>query len=323
MKRRTFTAAAPVALLGLPASRARAAERVIGWISPESRENTAPFFNALQGGLQANTTPGGDTVRVIERYVAGGPEALAQQAIELQQQGVSLIVAQGGATIAVARAKLSVPVVFAFSGDPVVAGIAQSLARPGGNATGVSFMSLELNPKRIDLLRRALPDCRKVALLSNARHAGEENDIAASQRAVEALGIELSVYRSQAPAETPSAVTQALDGGTQAMLILPSSPMVQQASAIAGQCLARKVPVVSGWASIARAGALLTYGPNQQEMYKRVSWYVMRVLGGAAPASLPIEQPTNFELVINRKTADTLGLVLPPSLLAQADEVIE
>jgi len=322
MRRRTFTAAAPVALLGLPASRAHAADRVIGWISPESRETTVPFFKAFQAGLQSNTRPG-DTVRVIERYAVGGSETTAQQIAELQKEGVSLIVAQGAATLAVVRAKPAVPVVFAYSGDPVVAGIAQSFARPGGDATGVSFMSLELNPKRIDFLRIAVPECRKVALLSNARHAGEENDIAASQRAVERAGMELTVWRSQSPGETPSVVTQALDAGAQALVVLPSSPMVQQARAIVNQCLPRKVPVVSGWASIARAGALLTYGPNLDETYKRVGWFVMRVLGGAPPGTLPIEQPTTFELVINRKTADRLGLALPPSLLAQADEVIE
>ncbi len=315
-----------VALLGsgmIASPPARAAGGTIGWISPESRETTAPFFAAFEAGLKANAPAGGDAVRVIERYVVGSPEAIAQAVAELQKEGVALIVAQGAATLAVVRARPTVPVVFAFSGDPVVAGIAQSLARPGGDATGVSFMSLELNPKRIDLLRTALPDVRKVALLSNARHAGEENDIAASQRAVERVGIELAVWRSQGPAETPSVVAQALDGGAQALVMLPSSPMVQQAPVIVAQCLARKVPVVSGWAAIARSGALMTYGPNLQETYKRVGWYVMRVLGGAAPGSLPIEQPTLFELVVNRKTANALGLVLPPSLLAQADEVIE
>jgi putative ABC transport system substrate-binding protein len=321
MKRRELIAIVGGAAIASP--RAHAAERVIGWISPEARETIAPFFDAFKAGLQANTTPGGDTVRVIERNVVGGPEAVVQQVADLQQQGASLIVAQGGATLAVVRAKPSVPVVFAYSGDPVVAGIAQSFARPGGNATGMSFMSLELNPKRIDLVRTALPACRKVGLLSNARHAGEENDIAATQQACGPAGIELSVWRSQAPNETPSVVGQALDSGIEALLVLPSSPMVQQASAIAGQCLARKVPVVSGWASIARGGALLTYGPKLGETYRRVGWYVMRVLGGAAPASLPIEQPTTFELVINKKTADALGLTLPPSLLAQADEVVE
>lgn len=320
MKRRELIAVLGGAAIGT--TRTHAASRVVGWISPEARETSAPFFNAFKAGVQVNA-PSGDTVRVIERYVVGGPDVMAQAVTELQKEGVSLIVAQGAATLLVVRAKPAVPVVFAYSGDPVVAGIVQSFARPGVDATGISFMSLELNPKRIDLLRTAMPECRKAALLSNARHAGEENDIAASQQSAAGAGIELTVWRSPGPAATPAIVSQALDAGAQALVVLPSSPMVQQAAAIVGQCLARKVPVVSGWASIAQAGALLTYGPNLEAAYRRVGWYVMRVLGGAAPASLPVEQPTTFELVINRKTADALGLTLPPSLFAQADEVIE
>jgi putative ABC transport system substrate-binding protein len=319
MKRRELIAIGGAALVS---ARAHAAERVIGWISPESREATAPFFAALQAGLKANMPPGGDTIRVIERYGVSGP-GTAQQVAELQQQGVSLIVVQGAATPPVIQAKPSVPVVFAFSGDPVVGGIVQSLARPGGNATGMSFMSVELNPKRIDFLRTMLPACRKIALLSNARHFGEENEIAACQRTVEGAGIELSVWRSQSPADIQSIVGQALESGAQALVVLPSSSMVQQAAATCAQCLARKVPVVSGWASLARAGALLTYGPNLDAAYRRIGFYVVRVLGGAAPASLPVEQPTVFELILNRKTANALGVTIPPTLLAQADEVIE
>ena len=141
----------------LVSTRAHAAERVIGWISPESRETIVPFFKAFQAGLLANT-PAGDTVRVIERHVTGGPEAMPRAVAELQNEGVGLIVAEGAATLAVVRAKPAVPVVFAYSGDPVVAGIAQSFVRPGGDATGMSFMSLELNPKRIDLVHLALPE---------------------------------------------------------------------------------------------------------------------------------------------------------------------
>jgi putative ABC transport system substrate-binding protein len=321
MKRREL-----IAILGgtaVASTRTLAAERVIGWISPESRETTAPFFAAFQAGLKANMPPGGDMIRVIDRYAVSGSDSVAQQVAELQQQGVSLIVVQGAASVPVVQAKPSVPVVFAFSGDPVVAGIAQSLARPGGNATGMSFMSVELNPKRIDFLRAVLPACRRIALLSNARHFGEENEIAACQRTVEGAGIELSVWRSQNPGDIQSVVAQALDGGAQALVMLPSSSMVQQARATCVQCLARNVPVVSGWASIARAGALLTYGPNLEAAYGRIGFYVMRVLGGAAPASLPIEQPTVFELALNRKTANALGVTFSPSLLAQADEVIE
>ncbi len=308
------------AAITLAARRGFASNQTIGWISPESRETTAPFFEAFKAGMRA--IPGGDQVRIDERYVTGGAEVIAAAAVELQQQGVTLIVAQGVAAVPVARAKLAIPVVFGFSADPVVAGIAQSLARPGGNATGVSFMSVELNPKRIDFLRAALPQCRRVALMSNALHFGEENEIAACQRAVQPFGVELSVHRVRGAGEIPAAVTRALDG-TQALLVLPSASMVQQSPVIAAQCLARNIPLVSGWASIARAGALLTYGPKLHEAYKRVAFYVMRVLSGDPPGSLPIEQPSVFELVINMKTSKALGLTLPATLLAQADDLIE
>lgn len=322
MKRRIVLAAGLAAPF-LGTGRALAAERLIGWISPESAETTAPFFNALKAGLTAALPAGGEPVRILERYNVNTPALAAAQVAELQQLGVRLIVTQGAAAVTAVAGKPTVPLVFGYSGDPVVAGIAQSMSRPGGNATGISFMSIELNPKRIDLLRTALPDCRKMALLSNARHAGEEKEIVACQSAVQPLGIDLTVYRAQNAGDIRTALTQALDSGTQAVVMLPSSGMVQQASSAAADCIARKVPLISGWAAIARAGALMTYGPNLQEAYKRLAFYVVRVLGGAAPATLPIEQPTVLELVINQKTAMALGLTLPPTLLAQADEIIE
>lgn len=322
MNRRRILAAG-LAAPWLGAGHAFAAERVIGWISPESTVATVPFFNALKAGLTAALPPGAEPVRIVERYDVNTPALAAAQVAELQQMGVRLIVAQGAATTTVVAAKPSVPVVFGYSGDPVVAGIAQSLSRPGGNATGISFMSIELNPKRIDFLRTAVPGCRKIALLSNARHAGEEKEIAACQSAVQPLGIELTPYRARNAGEIRAALTQALDSGTQAVVMLPSSSMVQLAPTAAADCIARKVPLVSGWAVIARAGGLFTYGPNLQEAYKRLALYVVRVLGGAPPATLPIEQPTVLELVINQKTATALGLTLPPALLAQADEIVE
>ena len=323
MKRRNLIAAAVAAPLVAATRRANAAERLVGWISPESRETTAPFFKALQDGLAANLPRGAEPIRLIERYDAVGAEPVAAQVAELERLGVRLIVSQGAATVPVVNAKRSVPVVFGYSGDPVVAGIAPSLARPGGSATGMSFMSLELTPKRIDLVRAARPDCRKVALLSNARHPGEEREIAACQAAVERLGIELSVHRVSGATELRPVLAQALDGGAQAVVMLTSSFMVLHAPVVADACRARKVPLISGWASIARSGALLTYGPNLEACYKRVAFYVVRVLAGAAPDSLPIEQPSVLELAINTGTAAALGLALPPYLLAQADEVIE
>lgn len=300
-----------------------AAERSIGWISPQSPETTAPFFNAFKAGLSAALPSGAEMVRIIERHGAADAAAYAAQVADLQKAGVRLMVTQGVATLPVIAAKPSVPIVFGYSGDPVVAGIAQSMSRPGGNATGVSFMSIELNAKRIDLVRTALPDCRKVALLSNSRHAGEENEIKACQEAVGPLGIDLTPYRIRSVSELRPVVGNALDAGAQAVIMLPSSFMVQHAPVVAAQCIASKVPLISGWASMARDGALLTYGPNLQEAYKRVAVYAVRVLGGAAPATLPIEQPTVLELAINMKTAAALGLALPPALLARADEIIE
>ncbi len=316
-------AAASAAPFGLSVRPAAAAERLIGWISPESADATRPFFDALKAGLTTALPAGAESVRILERYNVTTPALAAAQVAELQQAGVRLIVAQGSASVTVVAAKPSVPVVFGYSGDPVVAGIAQSLSRPGGDATGMSFMSIELSPKRIDLIRTALPDCRKVALLSNARHAGEEKEISACQAAVQPLGIELTVYRARSPGEIRATLTQALDSGTQAIVMLPSSSMVQQASVLAADCIARKVPLISGWADIARAGALMTYGPNLQEAYKRLAHYVIRLLAGAAPSTLPIEQPTILELVINMKTVAALGLTLPPILLVQANETIE
>lgn len=323
MKRRHFLAV-PAGLVGaslLAVRHGKAATRTIGWIAPAPENTIAPFRDAFKSGLRA--VPGGNDVRVLERYATSGPSSIAAAVTELQQQGVNLLVTQGAATHAAWRAKPTVPVVFGYSADPVAAGIAESLARPGGSFTGVTFMSVELMPKRIGLLRSALPDCRKIGLLSNTSHFGEENEIAACQRAVEPFRITASTYRVGGANEVTSAVARALEDGIHALVVLPSSAMVRQTAAIVAQCQARKVSVASGWAAMAHAGALLTYGPNLQEAYKRVARYAMRVLDGAAPSSLPIEQPSVLELVVNMKTASALGLKLPPSLLAQANEIIE
>jgi putative ABC transport system substrate-binding protein len=322
MKRRTLIAASiPASLAVLPAGRARAAESTIGWVSIDTREGTAPFFKAFQVGLLAHR--GGDRVRIVERYVTTGADDMARAVGEIQQLGARLIVTQGPATPPVVRLGPAVPIVFGFSADPILAGMARSLARPGGNATGVTFMTVELNPKRIDLLRIALPACRTIGLLSFTPHFGEENEIAACQQALERSGVQLRVYRAKASGEFLPAVGRALDEGVQALVLLPSTSMVRQTPAISAQCMGRKVPVVGGWASMAHAGALLTYGPNLAEAYKLVAAQAMRVLGGAPAGMLPIQQPTVLELVVNTKVAQTLGITLPPTLLAQADEIIE
>jgi putative ABC transport system substrate-binding protein len=313
-----------VVLAGLAATplAARASTRPIGWISIEPAGSIAEFLGALRAGLGGAFPPGVEPPQVLDRS-ASDPVSVAAAVKELQDQGVSLIVSQGGASPLVLRAKAAVPVVFAFSGDPVVAGMIDSLARPGGNATGMTFLSIELSPKRIGLARELVPGCRTVALFSNRRHPGEEKEIAAFQEAVQKIGVDLSVHRVQSQDEALAAAREALDSGTQAVLTLSSAGMLQQTPALAAAFAAHKVPVIGGWASFARRGAVLSYGPNLLECYRRIAWYVARVLGGAAPSTLPVEQPSAFELVINRKTAEGLALPLSATLLAQANEVIE
>ena len=323
MKRRDLMMGALIGATGLATRDAAAAERTIGWISLESSAAIAPYLAAFRNGVEAHAKAGAEPINILERSANGDANAIPGLVADLQRQSVRLIVAQGAATLPVVRANPTVPVVFGFSGDPIAAGIVRSLAQPGGNATGMTFMSVELNPKRIDLVRDALPGCRHVALLSNARHAGEEKEIAACQEAVAPAGIRLSVHRLQSAADAAAALEGALDGGAEAVIALPSATMVQQTPMLAAGCLRRRVPLIGGWAEMARAGALLTYGPNLRDAYRRVASYVIRVLDGAAAASLPIEQPTTFELVINQKTARELGLNLSSALLARADEVIE
>jgi putative ABC transport system substrate-binding protein len=318
--RRTLLASSTAFAIGT--GRARAAERTIGLIAPETRETMAPFVQALKLGLVDNLV-GKPVPALSERYVtAGGASAFEQAVREVEREGVALIVVQGAATRPVVGAKPSVPVVFGYSGDPVVAGVVQSLARPGGNATGMSFMSVELMPKRIDFLRTALPACRRIALLSNANHPGEEAEIQACQRAVEPYGVEIAVQRIKAVDEIAGAVDRAI-GQAQAVVMLPSAAMVRAAGATAAQCITRKTPLASGWASIAQAGAMMTYGPNLDAAYRRVANYAVRVLEGAKPADLPVERPTQLELVLNKRTAQSIDVALPATLLAQADDIIE
>jgi putative ABC transport system substrate-binding protein len=184
-------------------------------------------------------------------------------------------------------------------------------------------MALELNIKRIGFARDLVPNCRKVALLSNRRHPGEEREIAVCQEAVAQAGIELSVHRLLTASEATAAIGEALDKGAEAVLTLPSAGMLQHVPAFVAACAPRKVPLIGGWTVFAQRGAVLTYGPDLADCYRRVARYVARVLGGNAPSTLPVELPTVFELAVNKQAATGLGLTLPMTLLAQANEVIE
>jgi putative ABC transport system substrate-binding protein len=266
---------------------------------------------------------GSRTVGIEVRIVEARPESVKAAVDELSRIGVALIVAQAAVGPAVHRAAAGgIPVVFAFSGDPVVAGMAQSFAHPGGNATGMSFMALELVGKRLEVMKEIAPAVRRVAILANPQHPGEKAELAASLDAADRMGVQ-TLYTPILPGEAPDAAfdrirREKVDG----IVVFQDAGMIARAGLIARFALQERMPAVSGWAQFAEAGFLATYGPNLQDAYRRLASYVDRILKGARADNLPIELPVRLELVVNLGTAKALGLVVPESVLRRADLAI-
>jgi putative ABC transport system substrate-binding protein len=242
---------------------------------------------------------------------------------ELLRLPVDVIVTQGPATWAVVKNVTTVPVVYVFSADPVEAGFAQSFARPQGNSTGLTLMSVELNGKRLELARELVPALRRTAILANPDHRGEHLEREDSEEAARRLGITIQYLPVHNVAELDASFSAVAAGEPEAIVVFPDPVTVRNRQRIIDFAETRHLPVISGWAIFAESGALCTYGPRLPESYKRAAYYIDRILKGEKPGDLPIERPTLFELVVNRKTAKALGLTVPRTILARADEVIE
>jgi putative tryptophan/tyrosine transport system substrate-binding protein len=235
---------------------------------------------------------------------------------------VDVIVAQGPLVFGAQDGAGALPMVFVFSGDPVEAKLVTSLARLGGTLTGVTLLALELAEKRLALLKEVRPGLSRVAILANPVHPGEPAELQASQTAAQQLGLTLQYVPVRAVSDFPAAFEAIARERAEALLAFPDALIMLQRHVIAEFAAQHRMPAVSGWADFAVAGNLMTYGPNLPAMFRRVAYYVDRILTGTKPADLPIEQPMTFELVINLKAAQALGLTIPPVLLFQADEVI-
>jgi putative ABC transport system substrate-binding protein len=231
--------------------------------------------------------------------------------------------AQGGAVVVISKLNLPVPVVYVFSGDPVVAGLADSLARPRGNMTGMTFMAADINGKRLQLLRDFIPTLSRVAVIANPTHPGEHVERDFTQDSGRKLGLTINYYRTRNREELDTAFAEMAADPPPAILLLSDGFAIQNRHAIVEFGMKHRAPVVSGWPVFATAGALLTYGPSLTDRYRRLASYADRILKGARPADIPIEQPTTFEMVVNVKTAKALGLSVPAAILAAADTVIE
>jgi putative ABC transport system substrate-binding protein len=237
---------------------------------------------------------------------------------------VALIVTQAAVGPALHRAAAGrIPVVFAFSGDPVIAGMAESFARPGRNTTGMSFLALELVGKRLEVMKEIAPSVRRVAILANPQHPGEKAELAASLEAAERMGIK-TAYATVLAGDSPeSAFAQIRRERVDGIIVFPDSGMVARAGDIAQFALKERLLAVSGWAQFAEAGFVATYGPNLRVVYRRLASYVERILKGARAGSLPVELPTHLELVVNLRTAKALGITVPESVLRRADDAIQ
>jgi putative ABC transport system substrate-binding protein len=265
----------------------------------------------------------GKNLTIEFRYGDDAIERVAELATDLERLRVDLIVAQGAAVEVISKLKLKTPVVYVFSGDPVSAGFAESLARPRGNMTGLTFMAAEFNGKRLELLREFVPDLRRVAIVANPEHPGEEIERRYSEEAGQRLGLLTDYFATRNRSELDGAFARIAETPVQAISVFADGFAIQNRQRIIEFAMSRRVPVISGWAIFAQSGALCTYGPRLAESYRRLAYYVDRVLKGAEPATLPIERPTKFELIVNAKTAKALNIAVPQSVLLRADQVIE
>ncbi len=283
----------------------------------------APQIDALEQTLRDAGYVEGQNIITEKRYAEGRLERFPDLAAELVHLKVNVIVSIGPATPYAAKSIKDIPVVMGYSGDPVDAGIVASLARPGGNVTGVTFFAAELAGKRVELLKEAVPGISRLAALANPRHAGEQRELKETQVAAQAFALPLQYLTVKAPGDFEDAFAAIVRERANALIVFPDAVTLARRKEIAEFSVRRRIPSISGWTEFAEAGGLMTYGPNLVDSLRRVAYYVDRILKGTKPADLPVEQPTKFEFVINLKTAKQIGVTIPPEVLARANRLIK
>jgi putative ABC transport system substrate-binding protein len=281
---------------------------------------------AFRQGLKDFGYVEGHTIRIEYRYSEGAPSRLAELATDLMQHKPDLLVAAGGNDIALAlkRAAGNTPIVMAGGSDPVGAGLIESLARPGGNVTGLTSLSAELTGKRLELIRELIAGIHPIAVLYNPGSRQKRAEVVQIQRAAKLLGIELRLVEVRTADDIASAIALAVESRVGAMSVLPDTFTTAHRKTIGALAMKRGLPTMfADRLRMEDAGGLISYGPDYAYMWRRAAGYVDKILKGAKPADLPVEQPTKFELVVNLKTAKALGIAIPQAILLRADEVIE
>ena len=290
------------------------------WVSTEAQPD--PFIAGFREGMRERGYVEGQGLSFTLRYAPADPSALRAMLPEILATPADLIVSSGPAIQAMKAATGRI-VLFAISGDPVELGIAKSLARPGGNFTGATFMSLDVAQKRIELLKELAPALRTVAVLSNTNHPGEPSEYSATRAAAEAFSSQVVYVPFHSAPELEGALERVRVSNADAMIVFPEGVTMVHRAKLAQFAKTHRLSSMFGWREYCDAGGLASYGANQRATYVRLAASADRLLRGEKPFNLPIEQPTTFELVLNLRTARDIGLDVPSTLLARADEVIE
>ena len=329
MERRRFIEVIAGGLLAAPlaaeAPQAASLPR-IGYLSAGSLSDLrqSRYLEAFRQGLHELGYVDGQTIAIEFRRADGKADRLPGLAAELARLKVNVIVAVSTPAVQAAKhATETIPIVMVAVGDPVAAGFVASLARPGGNITGLSTMTPELVGKQMELLKEVVPKVSRVAFLGNPANPNHAQQVRDAQDGARALGVRLQPLEARGPSEIDHAFAAITTERADAVIVHVDGMLLDHRTRIADHAARRRLPTVSGQSDHAEAGGLLAYGPGLSDRFRRAATYVDKILKGAKPGDLPVEQPTKFELVINLKTAKALGLTIPPSLLQRADELIQ
>ena len=315
-----------LALTALPmTAQAQPGAKVsVGFLSANTRAAMASRIEAFRQGLHDLGYVAGETILIEDRFADGQVDRLPALAADLVRRRVSVIVTEGATATRFAKeATSSIPIVMAQDPDPVGTGIVASLSRPGGNITGLSNLRPDLGGKRLQLLKETLPRLARVALLGTSTTPGTAQTLRETELAANAVGVQLQYLEVLGPGDIEPAFQAAGKARADAVLVLASPVLLSRRALVTDLAARGRLPAMYYTGEFVRDGGFMSYGVNAADLFRRAATYVDRILRGAKPADLPVEQPTKFELVINVRTAKALGLTIPPGVLARADEVLE
>jgi putative ABC transport system substrate-binding protein len=296
----------------------------VGFMGNSTAALEANLIGPFREGLREHGYEEGRNIEIVFGWAEGKYERFPALIAEFIAANVDVIVTAGTpATLAVKKATSTVPLVMIAVGDPVGTGIVPSLARPGGNITGLSSIAPDLEGKRLELLREVVPHLARVAFFLNPANAFHTVSIRQALAAAQALNIKLQPHEVRKPEDLDAAFTSIVKEKPDGLLILADRIFLHNRQRMMDFATQQRLPSVNAYQELVEAGGLLSYGPSYEEMHRRAAGYVDKILKGTKPGDLPVEQPTKFTLIINLKAARALGLDVPPTLLARADEVIE